>query len=133
MPEKWSHTGAFAYFGATPRNVQWSWSARSSDGQKVVVTLWQDQFKRRDNRLVYESQFESRERDKRHGFRELMNNLLWARDHCDGRFRVIVAKAKDTNAYPRSIEECFPHKTMIMQLKGLDLETGNFTAEAERA
>ena len=134
MPKNWSHRAAFEHFGTTPRNVQWSWSARSQDGEIVVVTLWQDQFKRRDNRLVYESQFDpSGPPDKRPGFRELMDNLVWARDHCDGRFRVIVAKAKDPNSHPRSIEECFPHKKLIMRLKHLNLETGNFAAEAEEA
>lgn len=62
-----------------------------------------------------------------------MDNLVWARDHCDGRFRVIVAKAKDVNSNPRSIEECFPREKLVMRLKRLDLETGNFIAEAEGA
>jgi hypothetical protein len=62
-----------------------------------------------------------------------MDNLIWARDRCDGRFRVIVAKAKDESAHPRSIAECFPHEKMVMRLKRLDLETGNFIAEAEGA
>jgi hypothetical protein len=134
MPKSWTHTAAFKHFGTAPRNVHWSWSARSLDGETVVVTLWQDQFKRRDGRLIYESQFDpGGPRDTRPGFHELMDNLVWARDHCDGRFRVIVAKAKDINSYPRSIAECFPHDKMIMRLSGLDLETGNFAAEVDGA
>ena len=134
MPKTWTHTAAFEHFGTSPRNVQWSWSARSSDGETVVVTLWQDQFKRRNGRLTYKSQFDpDGPRDTRPGFHELMDNLVWARDHCDGRFRVIVAKAKDVNSDPRSIQECFPHDILIMRLQRLDLRTGNFTAEAEGA
>lgn len=134
MPKSWSHTAALEYFGTKPRNVQWSWSARSHDGQTVVATLWQDRFRRRDGRLTYESQFDpDGPRDTRPGFHELMDNLAWARDHCDSRFRVIVAKAKDINSNPRSIEECFPHEKLTMRLKRLDLATGNFVAEAEGA
>jgi|SRR5215469_3798848 len=134
MPKNWTHTAAFGYFGVTPRNVQWSWSAKSQNGKTVVVTLWQDQFKRKDNRLIYESQFDSDgPRDKRPGFHELMDNLIWVRDHCDGLFRVSVAKVKDPKSRPRSIAECFPHETMVMRLKHLDLKAGNFAAEAEGA
>ena len=43
---------AFAAFGAKLRNVQWSWSARSPDGGTVVITAWQDYF-RRDPRYLY--------------------------------------------------------------------------------
>jgi hypothetical protein len=60
-----------------------------------------------------------------------MENLAWARDHCSGRFRVIIAKAKDVNADPRSIAECFPSK-MVMRLLELDADTGAFLAEVER-
>lgn len=59
-----------------------------------------------------------------------MENFAWARDHCDGRFNVIIARAKDVNADPRSIQECFPSK-MVMRLVHLDLATGAFIAEAQ--
>jgi hypothetical protein len=130
MPKKWTHTAAFEHFGAKPRNVQWSWSARSEDEKTVVVTLWQDEFVRRDGRLVYERGGDPDNPDTRPGLRELMDNLAWARDHCDGRFRVISAVAKDRNARPRAIKECAPTK-MIMRLTHLDVQLGAFTAEAE--
>lgn len=72
MPKTWTHTTPFQHFGTSPRNVQRSLSARSVDGETVVVTLWQDQFKRRGNRLTYESQFDpNAPRDTRPGFYEL--------------------------------------------------------------
>jgi hypothetical protein len=132
MPKRWSHTDAFAHFGTTPRNVQWSWSARSEDGQTVVVTFWQDQFSRRGDRLIYTRPAAEPNLRRRAGFGELMENLAWARDHCDGRFKVIIAKAKDLDADPRSIAECFPSK-MVMRLLEFDVDTGAFLAEAERA
>jgi hypothetical protein len=59
-----------------------------------------------------------------------MKNLEWARDHCDGRFRVIVGIAKDRNARPRAIKECFPSDKLVMKLTHLDTLIGAFTAEA---
>lgn len=132
MPKKWTHTAAFSHFGAIPRNIQWSWSARSDDGQTVVVTLWKDRIIRRDGRVLYEWAVSSADIRRRPGFGELMDNLAWARDHCDGRFKVIIAIAKDERADPRSIEECYPVK-MVMKLTEFDLATGAFLAEAEKS
>jgi len=41
---------------------------------------------------------------------------------------VIIARAKDQNADPRAIEDCFPSK-MVMRLIDLDTEAGTFLAE----
>ena len=59
-----------------------------------------------------------------------MENLAWAQENCDGRLRLIIAIAKDRNAEPRSIAECFPSK-MVMRLTHLDVDTGAYVAEAE--
>src|SRR5947208_1254566 len=129
MARKWTHTSAFAYFGTAPNNVQWSWSARSADGKTVVVTLWQDHIKGREGSTICgHDSFEPSVR-KRPGFRELMKNLAWARDHCGGRFHVIVAIARDRNADPRSIAECFP-SPIVMRITSLNIETGAYTAES---
>lgn len=109
-----------------PRNVQWSWSAKSDDGRTVVVTLWQDHF---SGKIYREPPYLEHIR-QRPGFNELMENLAWARDRCDGRFKVIVAIAKDQKADPRTISECFPAK-MTMRLTEFDNTTGAFIAEAE--
>jgi hypothetical protein len=130
MAKKWSHTEAFAAFGTKPRNTRWSWSARSDDGKTVVATLWRDQFSKRDGRMTYSRPgFTTGER-KRPGFTEWVENLAWAKEYCEGRFHVISAIARDKNADPRSIAECFPTK-MIMRLVEFDSETGAFVAEAE--
>ena len=129
MPQSWTHTAAFAKFGVTPRNVQWSWSARNEASQTVVVTLWQDRFERKNGKLIYARPGFDPTKRKSPGGSELMENLAWARDHCEGRFYVIIAKAKDTKAEPRSIDECFPSK-MVMRVVKLDEETGAYVAEA---
>jgi hypothetical protein len=132
MSKEWTHSGAFAHFGASPRNIQWSWSAKSADGKTVVLTLWKDKITRRDGRVLYEWGVLPDQVRRRPGFSELMENLAWARDHCNGRFRVIIAKAKDERADPRSIEECYPVK-WAMKLIEFDPIAGTFTAEQEIA
>ena len=131
MAKKWTHTAAFAYFGAKPRNVQWSWSAKSDTG-KIVVTLWQDQFtKGPDGILTYKREATgANQGDARLGFHELMDNLSYAQANSQGVFNVIVAKAKDLAAHPRSIERCFP-SDMVMRLVAFDSIEGTFTAVQE--
>ena len=130
MSKKFTHTEAFAHFGTRPRNVQWSWSARSDDGKTVVATLWQDEFSRKDGKVYYDRSALPEHIRRRPGNSELMENFAWAKDYCDGRFKVIIAIAQDMNADPRSIQECFPSK-MTMKLLSFDPTTGAFLAEAE--
>jgi hypothetical protein len=129
MSKKWTHTQAYASFGVSPRNVQWSWSARSEDGKTVVVTLWKDKLICHNGHYKYLWEKLPPRSRKNLGLEELMGNLAWARDHCDGRFSVIAAIAKDEAAYPRSIAECYPTK-IVMKLASLDVDAGLFTAES---
>lgn len=131
MPKKWTHTAAFEQFGTKPRNVNWSWSARNETSRTVVVTLWQDEFEKKGDELTYSRPaYSNADRPKSLGFPELLANLAWARDNCEGRFHVIIAIAKDTTADPRSISECFPSK-MVMRLTALDETGGAWSAVAE--
>ncbi|WP_406873208.1 hypothetical protein WHT83_05470 [Aminobacter sp. P9b] len=66
------------------------------------------------------------------GHRELMENLRWAVDHCDGKLSVIVAIAKDKFAHPRSIAECFPSK-MAVFVTELNEAVGSFCLQAKEA
>jgi hypothetical protein len=63
------------------------------------------------------------------GNRERIEILKWARDRCDGLFRVVITVAKDVSAVPRSIIECFPKHNIVMRLLDLDENTGEFRAE----
>jgi hypothetical protein len=53
-------------------------------------------------------------------------------DHCEGKFRVIIVVAKDTNANPRAIAECYP-TNMVMRITYVDPETGWIQAEQVNA
>ena len=112
-------TECFAHFGVTPRNKQWSWSGRSPDGTIVVVRLWQDRFTDRAQRYHVDNYVGSDDRI-RLGQRELMENLQHAVDHCDGIVRVIVIKARDKDAVPRSIKEGWP-SDIVMRVTKLNV------------
>ncbi|MER9225791.1 hypothetical protein NKI39_09050 [Mesorhizobium sp. M0664] len=130
MPKKYTHTAAFAHFGTAPVNVQWSWSARNEGTKTVAVTLWQDEFKKSPGgRLVYERGPIWADSKTSRGHYELMENLRWALDHCDGWVKVIIAVAKDKNAKPRSIKECAPTKMQVKVMQ-LDEGSGEFSLEA---
>jgi hypothetical protein len=120
----------FAHFGAATKNSRWSWSARSRDGKVVVMTLWQDLLNYRVNPIAYDTfgRADLPEWTDTPGNRERLENLKWARDHCDGLFRVVIAVAKDTKASPRTIARCFPQDRMVMKLIDLNEQTGEFRA-----
>jgi hypothetical protein len=62
------------------------------------------------------------------GNKERIENLIWAREHCGGLFRVVVVQAHE--ARPTSIAECWPAPNLVMKLTELDLDTGEFRAES---
>ena len=121
---------AFAHFGVILKNDQWSWSGRTSDGTVVVLTIWEDQINNKTKPRSYSLFGDPNLSDwiDRLGNRERIENLKWARDHCDGKFSVIIAKAKDTTARTREIAEAY-HTKMTMRLTDLNEETGEFSAE----
>jgi hypothetical protein len=127
MASNYTHKQCFEEFGAIPKNPRWSWSGRSRDGKTVAVTLWQDGFTNAGKTYRTANKPEDRGVGTP-GFNELVDNLKWARDHCDGELHIIVAKAVDVHVDPRSIAECFPSK-MKMRLTEFDETTGNFVAE----
>lgn len=131
MPKRWGLAEAFRHFDATATNPVWGWSARSADGKTVVVTLWRDWLDYGTKPIV----FDTFNRPDLHlwtdslGNRDRIANLIWARDHCERLFRVIITVAKDVTAYPRDIEDCYPKDDWIMQLTDLDENTGEFRAK----
>lgn len=129
MSKKWSHKACFEHYGAKPGNPRWSWSGRSDDGRTVAVTCWQDRFESgidlyRSHTHLGEAGWSSRP-----GHNELIRNLAWARDNCDGQVRIIVAIPEDRNASPRSIRECFPRPDISMRVTKLDEASGDFVLE----
>jgi hypothetical protein len=130
MPKSWTLTEAFKYFGATGANPRWSWSARSDDGDVVVMTLWKDQLDYSGEPIKFDCFGDdglSRWKDKP-GNRERAKNLKWALDNCGGEFRVVVTVAKDAEASPRVIQHCYPVDRLIMKIVKLNDDTGEFIA-----
>jgi hypothetical protein len=130
MSTKWSLARAFAHFGVKGKNQRWSWSARSADGKTVALTLWKDRLDYTAKPIVYDTFRRANLHVwiDRPGNRERIENLIWARDHCDGLFRVVITVAKDVNAEPRKIEDCYPKDNWLMQIVKLDETTGQFRA-----
>lgn len=132
MAGRWTLTKAYEYFGAKPVNPRWSWSAKSDDGRVIVLTIWEDEIKNLNGTMVLDVYGNPRLADwtNRFGNRERIRNLIWARDQCGGLFRVVMNRAKDINASPRSILATFPHETLVMRLTDLNEITGEFRAES---
>ena len=130
MAKRWTRTECFSHFGAAGANPRWSWSGRSTDGETVVITLWQDKLKRRPDGTWIYVDHDDRGHDwtRRPGNSERLEHLKHAVDNLGGLFRVVVAKAKDVDASHGAIEDCFPQPNLIMKIIELDRETGEFTA-----
>jgi len=120
---------AFASYGVTLVNQQWSWSARNDDGAIVVLTFWQDHFYRAPNgKTMYAFPPLSDAERKRPGFRELVENIEHAIAHCDGVVRAVISRAKDPAADPRKIISSRPAR-FRMRIMEFDSATGAFIAE----
>ncbi len=94
------------------------------------MTLWQDILNYSAKPIVYNTFGKEADFVKASfGMRERIENLKWARDHCDGQFRVVITVAEDLKAKRRKIADSFPQDRMIMRLIKLDEQTGEFFAE----
>jgi len=134
MPETqaWGVDEAFAYYGAKCRNPLWSWSARNEEGKTVVVALWEDRFVYDPPPARYDAFGGSVDKwVDRLGKAELVENLIWARDHCGGHFRAVIVLAAEAKAGPRTAIQRYPQPNMLLRLIDLDETTGEFRALVE--
>ena len=130
MPADWTLEKAFQHFGAGKKNLRSSVSARNEDTKLVVLALWKDRFDFKSKPIAYE-RFRPEELEAwRHqpAHKEQLEDLMWARDHCDGLFRVVIAVPKDPKAIPREMAECYPQDKLVMKLTHLNPESGQFRA-----
>src|SRR5260370_29362114 len=104
----WTRAGGLAQVGVRLRNNQWSWSGRSEDGQTVAITVWTDKVKREDDSFVYRQIAYTEAERGRPGFRELIENLRWARDHCGGFGKIVMTRGKDEKSNPPEGGRCYP-------------------------
>jgi hypothetical protein len=127
---------ALGFFDTKLRNTRLDLSARNEAHKTVVLALWRD-------RLDYSKPPAVSYRLRRTGTevpdwidmpdnRVRLADLQWAREHCDGCFRVVIIEATDPAAEPRVITGASPQQMMVMKITELDEETGEFTAAGER-
>lgn len=127
MARKWTLNECHRQLSTIPKNPRWSWSGRSADGSKVSVQLWQDGFS--DGGKTYATGPVTKDMPwvGTPGHNELVDNLKWAKDHCGGEVRVIIAIAGDKDAHPRKAASFFPQEKLTMKVEYLDEQTGEFT------
>lgn len=100
----------------------------------MVVTLWEDQISD-DGHSIIADFYDHKDLDRWKdlpGNKGRIEDLKWARDHCDGEFRVVMVVAEDVAAFPRSIARRYPDPALVMKLISLNEETGEFRAEGRR-
>jgi len=97
-----SPSAIFERVGAPLHNIMWSWGAMRADGT-VFLRAWQDETRDVDGlryvRLVNHGAYQT-DGDNL-GYRERLTHL--AALHAGGTGYVIICRAKDTSAQPRSI------------------------------
>ncbi len=125
--KKYTHTEAFEFYGTSPRNVQWSWSALNEETKTVVVTLWQNEFSRKDGVTVYERS-ERGKWAKGPGYRDFLAHLVWAKLHCNGVVRLIIA-IPNSSGTGKKIKECFPKEALRMRVVSVEETSGAFALE----
>jgi hypothetical protein len=127
---------AFGFFGTKRRNTRHDMSARNEASNTVVLALWRDWLDYSKPRVVsyrlHRTGNVAPDWIDTPGNRARLADLQWAQAHCEGCFRVVIIEATDPATEPRVIASASPQHMMVMKLTGLNEETGEFTAAAER-
>jgi hypothetical protein len=90
------HTDIFAELGVPLTNPRWSWGGMDRSG-KVYLNLWSDGFE--GGQYVFK-----RPRVRaQHGLNELIDLVRHAVEHNDGRIGVVISRAENPQAMPRSV------------------------------
>ena len=132
MAKNWTLPACFAHFGVVPSHRHFSLSAVSSDGKTVVVAMWEDEFERQGNRIIYQSRYRPIFKGKLQRIStQWIANLKWACRHCDCLVRVVIIQAEDVQANTRTIKFSYPDDSLIMRVTRLDIETGVFRASVK--
>ena len=109
MTKSWSHKACFNSYDVRSADPRWSWSGKTDDGKTIAITCWQDRFEKGVDLFRSHTHFGETGWESRPGHNELIRNLAWARDNCDGVVRIIIiATPVDPNASP----PLPPHFTM---------------------
>lgn len=130
--KKWQALDAFEHLGAQAGD-RYAWSAQSPDGSVTVVTLWEDEieddgiFVRVD--FIDDPKLDVWATQRRNATRKRHLQHVWDGDR---QFRVVMLRAEDVDASPRSTAMRWPEDHLIMTLLDYDPKTGAFRAEGTR-
>jgi hypothetical protein len=122
---------AFREYGVKLRNDRYSWSGRTEDGKTVVLQLWKDHFDYKNKPVSY-SDFEDPRLSTwvdRRGNLDRIEDIRWAIDHCDGRFRVVIGVAKDIDVHTRETASAYARPNILMKVVRFNELTGELHAE----
>jgi hypothetical protein len=123
-----TRTAAFDSYGIMLRNVNWSLSGRSEDGQTVGVSIWEEELTGPVGKRVYDRPNWGEWYDGP-GKRYLFEDFAWARDHCDGIVRIVMATRKETDHDRVEAAESRADHGLIMRVTLMDPEIGAFKLE----
>ncbi len=122
---------AYAALGAVLKNERWAWSGHSEDETTVVVTLWADKLREVPGGGVRYDLYDAPDLDtwrSKRGNRERIRDLVLARDHSEGLFKVVIGRANDTGD-AMAEGSVYEVSDLTMRLIDLDETTGEFSAE----
>jgi hypothetical protein len=102
--------------------------------ETLVVTRWKEDVWEYRGRVIFDIRNHPQlpQWQRRQAHHERTANLVWARDHCGGLFRIVWLKAKDPNAKVRKITQCYPDTDLWMRIISptFDEKTGEFFGES---
>ena len=138
MPSFDTKRDGFLFFGATQRNEQWSWSAKTPNGNKIIITIWQHEMMGRGEDQYLDTRELENDNDEwldSNGNRERRGLLKHAQDELDGIVYILMTRATNVEAGPPwEIGSCYSWemadgRVNRMKLTFLDEETGHFRVE----
>lgn len=130
--EKWLAVDAFRHLGAETKD-SYAWSAQSADGAVTVLTLWEDEIE--DDGATVRADFFGHPKiavwSTQRGNATRRRHLQHVWDN-DRRFKVVMLRARDPQAIPRSAVMRWPDEHLTMTLLAFEPATGAFRAEGTR-
>jgi hypothetical protein len=128
MAAEGTRTAAFASYGIVLRNVAWSLSGRSEDGQIVAVSIWESDLSGGIGKRVFDRP-DWGDWYNGSGKKYLFEDLAWACDHRDGIVNIVLATHKEGNLDPVQASQSRADHNLIMRVTHTDPEIGAFRLE----
>jgi hypothetical protein len=128
MATRGTRRDAFGSYGIVLRNINWSLSGQSEDGQTVAVSIWQDELTGGAGELIYDRPSWGDWYDGP-GKRFFFEHLAWARDNCGGIVRIVLSVRKPGDQEPVQVSGCHAAPDLFMRVTHMDPEKGAFRLE----